>query len=342
MIFQIEETTIPKNRNNCMQQQVGEIFYSKIMLFGEYTIINGSMGLTIPYAHFNGQLAFPNRQSYTDLAFAQRSNQHLYDFWYYLHTLANAQGLQADFNTEKLKEDLDNGLFFESTIPEGYGLGSSGALVAAFFQKYANGLSSARTALNPKQIKELKGQLAQLESWFHGTSSGIDPLICYMKTPLFLRDLDHIEPVGLPRYDQNPDEAIFLLNSGKPGKTAPLVEGFMESYKTDPKYRKLIDEELTPASNACITSLIDNDREVFYQNLKRLSLFQLTYMKKMVPPSIKNIWQEGLDTDQFYLKLCGSGGGGFVLGFTRNYHQTREFMKKQHTEIIPVYQDLKH
>ncbi|MFW6043851.1 MAG: mevalonate kinase [Marinilabiliaceae bacterium] len=325
-----------------MPKEAGEIFYSKIMLFGEYTIINGSMGLTIPYSHFNGQLAFPNRESYTDLAFAQRSNQHLYEFWYYLNALENNQTLLTDFRTDKLKEDLENGLYFESTIPEGYGLGSSGALVAAFFKKYVDIDHTQKGNLTPPQIRKLKEQLAQLETWFHGTSSGIDPLICYMGHPLHLKDLNHIEPVGLPRYDRDPDEAIFLLNSGRPGKTAPLVDRFMDRYKNDTEYRRLIDENLTPASNTCIISLINNDRESFYHNLKALSLFQLTYMEKMVPPSIRKLWQQGVETDQYYLKLCGSGGGGFILGFTKNYQSTKEFMKTQHTEIIPVYQDLKH
>jgi len=36
----------------------------------------------------------------------------------------------------------------------------------------------------------------------------------------------------------------------------------------------------------------------------------------MVPAMFQNLWKTGLDTKAFYLKLCGSGGGGFLLGFT--------------------------
>lgn len=324
-----------------MQKEAGEIFYSKIMLFGEYSIIKGSMGLTIPYAHFNGQLAFPNRESYTDLAFAQRSNQHLYDFWYYLHALANNGDIISDFDTNQLKEDLDNGLYFESTIPEGYGLGSSGALVAAFFRKYAAEAQKPLESMTAADIRALKEKLAQLESWFHGTSSGVDPLICYMKHPLLLKDLDHIEPVGLPRYDQQKSDAIFLINSGKPGRTAPLVDQFMTQYQHDDIFQSFVDDELTPVSNDCIFNLISNQKNEFYKNLKYLSDIQMKYLSPMVPASVHNIWEEGIKTDDFYLKLCGSGGGGFILGFTQDLQKTQNIMEYHNLEIIPVYQDLR-
>ena len=323
-----------------MQTEAGELFYSKIMLFGEYTIINGSMGLTIPYSHFNGQLAFPNLKSYTDLAFAQRSNQHLYEFWYYLHTLSENRELLCAFDTEKLKEDLDNGLYFESTIPEGYGLGSSGALVAAFFQRYVADAPSGHPHLPPKQIRKLKEQLAQLESWFHGTSSGIDPLICYMKHPLLLKDLDHIEPVGLPGYRKNQTDAIFLFNSGKPGKTAPLVQNFMERYNNDHTFHRLVDKDLTRVNDACISHLIENHKDSFYTTLKELSILQENILKKMVPPSVRTLWTEGIQSDNYYLKLCGSGGGGYILGFTPNFQKTKSLFEDKGLEVIPVYHDL--
>jgi mevalonate kinase len=33
-----------------------------------------------------------------------------------------------------------------------------------------------------------------------------------------------------------------------------------------------------------------------------------------VPEKWHALWQQGLDSKQFYLKLCGAGGGGFLLG----------------------------
>ena len=44
----------------------GPLFYSKILLFGEYGIIEDSKGLSIPYNFFNGALKIaekPNLES---------------------------------------------------------------------------------------------------------------------------------------------------------------------------------------------------------------------------------------------------------------------------------------
>jgi mevalonate kinase len=37
----------------------------------------------------------------------------------------------------------------------------------------------------------------------------------------------------------------------------------------------------------------------------------------MIPEQFHAIWQNGIDTNDYYLKLCGSGGG-YILGFTED------------------------
>ena len=39
----------------------GPLFYSKILLFGEYGIIEDSKGLSIPYNFYKGALKIPNK-----------------------------------------------------------------------------------------------------------------------------------------------------------------------------------------------------------------------------------------------------------------------------------------
>ena len=48
----------------------GPLFYSKILLFGEYGIIKDSKGLSIPYNFFKGAL----KTEENDSAVAQKSN----------------------------------------------------------------------------------------------------------------------------------------------------------------------------------------------------------------------------------------------------------------------------
>ncbi len=56
----------------------------------------------------------------------------------------------------------------------------------------------------------------------------------------------------------------------------------------------------------------------------------------MIPESIFNIWKKGLDSNAYYLKLCGSGGGGYILGFTKDYEKAEKcstvFIKKLFTD----------
>ena len=313
------------------------VFYSKIMLFGEYSIILGSMGLTIPYAHFNGELGFINKNRYTDLDFARHSNRQLADYYRYLLELENNHQLPEGFSLQQMAREIDEGLYFESTIPEGYGLGSSGALVAAIYHRYSKKTSRSKLNGHGEEIATLKKEVAILESYFHGTSSGIDPLICYLKNPLLLKDQKAISPVEIPRYDLHPGDAIFLVNSGKTGKTAPLVQQFIHDCE-HPAFYSLMASQYIPINNQCIETLTQGNLEAFFPVLEELSHFQLHHFQRMIPANIEADWHYGLKSRKYTLKLCGSGGGGFVLGFTHDYEGVEKQFSAKGLEVIPVYQ----
>ena len=61
----------------------GPLFYSKILLFGEYGIIKDSKGLSIPYNFYNGALKVSNKISEE----TKQSNFNLTRFADYLETL---------------------------------------------------------------------------------------------------------------------------------------------------------------------------------------------------------------------------------------------------------------
>jgi mevalonate kinase len=54
----------------------------------------------------------------------------------------------------------------------------------------------------------------------------------------------------------------------------------------------------------------------------------LDILYPFIPSKVKKIWQEGLDTKSFYMKLCGAGGGGFFL----IYSEARPIL----TDIYPL------
>ena len=42
----------------------------------------------------------------------------------------------------------------------------------------------------------------------------------------------------------------------------------------------------------------------------------LLYFDKMIPASIKEVWLAGLESKEYFIKLCGAGGGGFFMIYT--------------------------
>ena len=64
----------------------GPLFYSKILLFGEYGIIKDSKGLSIPYNFYNGALKMDENSSPS----AVESNLNLIKFHQYLSNIDKA------------------------------------------------------------------------------------------------------------------------------------------------------------------------------------------------------------------------------------------------------------
>lgn len=315
------------------------IFYAKILLFGEYSILCDSMGLTIPYTHFKGELSFINEDKYTDLDFAISSNKLLKEYSYYIRTLKDSGALKCDFNIDAFEADIDKSLYFESSIPQGYGVGSSGALVAALYEKYVASAGPRDRKMPKEEMLLLKEQLAQLESYFHGTSSGLDPLNCYLKHPLLIHNKKDISMVGIPRYKHDQKGAIFLINTGKPGKTNAMVNTFLERCKID-DYMSRIREEMIPLNDLCIKSLIKGETKRFFNTLFSLSAFLYENLEPMIPEAFKKVWRQGLESQSYCLKLCGSGGGGFLLGFTEDFERAKKDLRKLDIDIIPVYRNI--
>ncbi len=311
-----------------------EQYYAKILLFGEYAVLFNSMGLSIPYTHFKGELSFIDENKYTDRIFARRSNEELHKFCEFIKD----NQLDSFIHIETLKQDVAKGLYFESSIPESYGLGSSGALCAAIYKKYAINAIPNNRIIRTEQITELKTLFSQLESGFHGQSSGLDPLNSYLKLPLLIHNSKKIELVTLPGRKFGQDSAIFLVDTDRQGNTAPLVKAFLKSCEEE-EYSEQIRQEFIPLNNNCIQELIKGESKSFFDNVAKLSHFQLQHFRSMIPDELLPIWKLGLEERLFSLKLCGSGGGGFLLGFTQNYSQTQEILKSKGHKIVTVYQN---
>ena len=290
-------------------------------MFGEYGIIEDSKGLTIPYNSYKGSLKFGQSSK------GKISNESIRKFAAYLE-----ENLPGEFDFEQLKSDIANGMYFDSTIPQGYGVGSSGALVAAIYDRYAVQKLDSGEILSKEIIAELKEIFSKMESFFHGKSSGIDPLICYLNLPLLINSKSDISAVGIPA-QKSGKGAIFLVNSGTPGETAPMIQIFFEKLKQE-GFRKTLKEEFIKYNNACIDAFVRGDVNPLFANLKKLSTWAFLHFRPMIPQRLLDAWQYGIQTNSYYLKLCGSGGGGYILGFTKDYEKAKVHLKDFDTEVI--------
>lgn len=311
-------------------------FYAKVLLFGEYSVIFDSMGLSIPYTHFKGELSFINEDKYTDIDYAKASNQHLQDFCKWMQEQENKGKVNIDLN--QFQTDISNGLYFESSIPQGYGIGSSGALVAAIYERYAKQPILADRNMSSADINGLREIFSIMESYFHGKSSGLDPLNAYLKYPILINGKNDLSITGIPRNKHEKEAAIFLIDTNQIGKTSPLVNWFLEQCQEE-EYMKKVENELIPANNQCVKAMVKGNSKQLFASLKSLSELQLDMLQPMIPESAKEVWKKGLQTKCYYLKLCGSGGGGFLLGFTENLQLCEHILQEYNYTIIQVYRN---
>lgn len=307
----------------------GPLFYSKILLFGEYGIIKDSKGLSIPYNFYNGALKLDGSQT----TVAEESNESLKRFADYLEKLQSENPDLVSFNLAALKADVDQGMYFDSTIPQGYGVGSSGALVASIYDKYAYEKITVLENLTREKLLKLKSIFGGMESFFHGKSSGLDPLNSYLSLPILINSKDDIEPAGIPSQPIKGKGAVFLLDSGIIGETAPMVSIFMENMKRE-GFRKMIKNQFVKHTDACVEDFLRGDVKSLFGNVKQLSKTVLRNFKPMIPVKFLDIWKQGLDTNDYYLKLCGSGGGGYILGFTEDLEKAKKALKGHKLEVV--------
>jgi mevalonate kinase len=265
------------------------MYPSKIILFGEYLVLTGSNLLGTPLNMFSGS-------------------------WSYGQQIDSRLKSLSDFisrkkllfiNNRKFQEDISNNLTFKSNIPQGYGCGSSGALVAAVYDVYAQ--KSDSSLIQPR--------LSALESFYHGSSSGVDPILSLNnKTILFEESGNQIlEDLCL--------ENFYLFDSGQKRNADHYVPTFLNKME-DQEYANKINA-LKQISNKVISLLIS--KENFLKEYISLSKMHLELFDFAIPRHINKIWKESM-SKEIYFKICGAGGGGFFLVYSLKDIRSNKFI----------------
>jgi len=307
----------------------GPLFYAKILLFGEYGIIKDSKGLSIPYNAANGALMVPIDPSLGNPS----SNKSLAGFYQHLVALQKNTPEKFSFDLVLLASDISKGLYFDSSIPQGYGIGSSGALVAAVYDTYFINKITVLENLTREKLLILKEVFGLMESFFHGKSSGLDPLNSYLSLPILIHAQDHIASTAIPSQFKEGKGAVFLIDSGQVGETAPMVQLFMEQMKQE-GFRNMLKDQFIKHTDACVEDFVSGNVSSLFTNIRQLSKVVLDHFKPMIPNKFHNLWQQGINSNDYYLKLCGSGGGGYILGFTEDLEKAKKALKDYELEVV--------
>ena len=117
------------------------------------------------------------------------------------------------------------------------------------------------------------------------------------------------------------------------GETAPMVSIFMENLK-DNGFRTMLKSQFIKYTDACVENFLHGDVKSLLENTKQLSKVVLNNFKPMIPEQFHQVWQKGIDTNDYYLKLCGSGGGGYILGFTQDLDKAKASLKDYKLEVV--------
>lgn len=283
-----------------------KIIPAKVLLFGEQTILRGSRALAAPlWARHSEWRAGGTPEQQAGLA----------EMATYLE-----EQFPGAFEIIRFRQDLAAGRYLASNIPVGYGLGSSGAVCVAVYTTYATPEGEAQLA------KEgAKAFFARMEAFFHGTSSGTDPLIIYLQQALQLFPDGDFQRETIPSLPQG--WQLFLLDTGKARETAPLVAYFTQRFDAETDFRAAVCAEWIAPNDAAIDALLKGQFIELWQHFGQISQFQIDHLPPMVLPTVSDIWQEGLASDHYLLKICGAGGGGYCLGLSRDWQKTQEALQ---------------
>lgn len=284
---------------------MSRVYPSKLLLFGEYTVIQQSAALAIPYYKYKTFWSDGSIPENFELSLSEEDCKK--GLWSIYEDLL-AKDLQS-LDLSQLEKDLKEGLWLISNSPIGYGLGSSGAVCAALFDRYGTKKVEHRTVLQQT--------LAELECSFHGKSSGIDPLVSYLQQPLWVQAGGKVVPTSLPPLSNS---SIFLIDSQHPRVSTPLIHFFVEQSKKDSFLQDFV-APVAAAVDQAIAAWQKEDGKALLEAVQLISEKQLLYLHPMVLPDWRPLWEKGLETNDFYLKICGAGGGGFLLGFAEDWER---------------------
>jgi len=126
-----------------------------------------------------------------------------------------------------------------------------------------------------------------------------------------------------------------LIDTKTTGATGPLVKHFIDLFNL-PEFTQAFKDQFIPANNGCIESLLNGDKQNFFLHLEKLVRFQVYHFHEMIPAGFHRVISFA-HCEKVYIKLLGSGGGGYLLAFAESNDVLDRWSKKRGIEILSLF-----
>ena len=203
-----------------------------------------------------------------------------------------------------------------STVPQGAGFGSSAALCLNLL------MAAADEAGQSLDVSEQITQATELESRFHGRSSGLDPTVVAMKQPLRVHMGKAPEPLNW-RLD---GYGFVLSVSREKRQTAQAVGRVREFSEAHPERfqdMRTTMQELVAGVEQCITQPTDDVSITLEERARMLGQWlnqnhELLVELDITSPHLEELIQAAREHGAWGAKLTGAGMGGGMLALAPN------------------------
>ena len=272
----------------------------KTILFGEHAVIYGYPAIAVPLDFISLNIKISARPSESDILIINKNKGEkvLLEDLKPDHTYRTA--INSIFNALQIKRLPALLIGISSTIPISSGLGSSAAFAVCLTRAISGFLGFK---LNNDQINEIA---FKIESYQHGTPSGIDNTVITYNEPLFFKK-------GYPPSFLEIKSPIMLIiaDTGLRSITKETVAEVKKNKEANPDVFNKIFEEIGNVANYAKKLLEAGDSET----LGKLMSKNHTLLKQLGVScgELDHMVEIAVSNGALGAKLCGSGKGGNIV-----------------------------